>query len=317
MKNFRLFFTVFFLLTSLIGILFIFVFDKTIFYQVITLMTNNIWLAGIAVAIFLIFLSVGIVSNATNIEGSLFTNGYFQLAILELFLASAGLVYFRQYTQQPGQIVFKIQPETIRDYINLAVTYQSSGSKSIDTVRAPGHIGDLPAGSYDVETLDEDIVHFHSTLDLKPGKTETVIIPVALNTRMLSIQTEPAGADIWINGLQTSKTPYIFNILTGDTIVLNLEMPGYKEHRDTLFLTDNIDLGVIPLQKLYNVWISPLYTDVGYRIYDAKNEVIFSSSGSRNIQLTQGRYRVAYEIGEGQYDTKWFSVNYNLTVTIP
>jgi len=232
-------------------------------------------------------------------------------------LASAGLVYYRHYTQQPGQIVFRVQPETIRDFINLTVTYKSSGSKSIDTVRAPGHIGDLPAGSYDVETLDEDIVHFHSTLDLKPGKTETVIIPVALNTRTMSVNTEPAGAEIWINGLQASKTPYTFNILADDSVILNLKMPGYEEYTDTLYLTENIDLGIIPLRKLYTVWISPIYADVGYRIYDRNNKVVFSSSGSRNIQLTQGRYRIAYEIGEGQYDTKWFSVNYNSTVSIP
>ena len=239
------------------------------------------------------------------------------MAILEFFLLSAGMAYYWHYLQEPAQIVFRLQPETIRDYVNLTVSYQSSGTTSSDTVRAPGHIGELSAGNYSIETLDDDIVHFHIALDLQPGETETVIIPVTPNTRTLSIQTEPAGAQIWINGLQTSKTPYTFNILAGDTIILNLEMPGYKEFTDTLWMAENIDLGTISLQKLYNVWISPVYVDVGYRIYDAKNKVVFSSSGSRNIQLTQGRYRIAYEIGEGQYDTKWFSVNYNLTLTIP
>jgi hypothetical protein len=317
MKHFRLFFTILFLLVSLITLLLFAIFDNTIFPETVILVKNYMWVAGAALLIFLILLTTGIVSNAARLESSLINNGYFQLAILELFLLSAGMTYNHYYLQKPGQIVFRIEPETIRDYINLAVTYKSSGTVSTDTVRAPGHLGNLPVGGYRIETLDDDIVSFSTDLVLKPGKTETVVIPVALNTRTLSIQTEPAGAEIWINGLQASKTPYTFNILVGDTVILNLKMPDYKEFTDTLWMAENIDLGTIALQKLYNVWISPVYADVGYRIYDGNKNLVFSSSGSRKIQLTQGRYRIDYEIGEGQYDTKWFSVNYNLTVTVP
>jgi hypothetical protein len=94
-------------------------------------------------------------------------------------------------------------------------------------------------------------------------------------------------------------------------------MDGYQDYIDTLRLHEDLDLGTIPLQKLYSLWISSRYQDIGYMIYDMDKRVVFSGRGSRNLQLIQGTYRIAYEIGEGAYDTKTFQLKYNLTVSIP
>jgi hypothetical protein len=317
MKNFRLFFTILFLLISLVGILLFAIFNPAIFFKAAILIKTYLWPAGISLVLFLVLLTAGLVSNSTRLESSLIHNGYFQLAILELFLLTSGLGYFWHYSQQPGQIILRLEPKTTRDFIHLGLKYDSAGSATIDTVRAPGVRTSLPAGKYTFETLDQDIVYFKSDVVLEPGETETLIIPVALNIRTLAVQTEPTGAEIWLNGLQTSRTPYIFEILTGDTVTIELKMPGYEGYTDTLSLNENVDLGVISLRKLFTVWISNQYSDTEYRIYDAENKVVFNSVGSGKLQLAQGRYRLSYEIGEGQYDSKWFSLNYNSTVTIP
>ena len=317
MKNFRLFVTILFLLASLVGILLFAIFDNTIFIRVVPLIKINILPAGIALFIFLALLTTGVVSNHARLEGSLINNGYFQLAILELFLLSAGLAWYWHYSQQPGQIVLRLDSETTRDFINLGVRYPSSGSVSMDTVNVPGELKDLPAGKYHFETLDNDIVYFTADIIINPGETKTLIIPVVLNVRTLAVETEPTGAEIWINGLQTYQAPYTFSILTGDTIILELKMKGYQGYTDTLSLEDDIDLGVIPLRKLYTVWVSSRYEDIGYRIYNMDGMVVFSSRGSRKLQMAQGRYRISFEIGEGQYETKTFLLNYNSTVVIP
>jgi hypothetical protein len=168
-----------------------------------------------------------------------------------------------------------------------------------------------------IETIDPDIVYFSSEVYLEPTRSETLLIPVNLNASSLTIQSEPAGADIWINGIQTTKTPYKFEVLTGDTVILDLKMTGFQTYTDTLVIMESKDLGIIPLKKMFTVWISSRYADIKYNIYDSDNLVVFSSRGSRNIKLAQGRYRIAYEIGEGQYETKTFSLNYNSTVLIP
>ena len=317
MKNFRLFMTILFLLASLVGILLFAIFDNTIFTRALPLIKINILPAGVALFIFLALLTTGVVSNHARLEGSLINNGYFQLAILELFLLSTGLAWYWHYSQQPGQIVLRLDSETTRDFINLGVRYPSSGSASMDTVNVPGELKDLPAGKYHFETLDNDIVYFNADIIINPGETKTLIIPVVLNVRTLAVETEPTGAEIWINGLQTYKTPYTFNILTGDTVILELKLPGYEGYTDTLSLYENVDLGVILLRKIYNLWVSSRYEDIGYMIYDMEDRIVFSSRGSRKLQLAQGKYRISYEIGEGQYESKSFSLNYNSTVMIP
>ncbi len=317
MKKFQMFFTVLFLLTSLIIILLIAIFDNIIFFKAANVIKNYIWPAGIATLIFLVLLSAGVVSNLAKSKGSLISNGYFQLAILELFLLSAGLAYFRHYTQQPGQIVLQLNPETTRDFINLGVKYQSSGFTSMDTVSAPGKLANLPAGKYNFETLDQEIVYFNADVVLKPAEIKTLVIPITLNIRTLAVQTEPTGAEIWINSVQATHTPDTFKILTGDTVILELKMPGYQGYTDTLSLNENVDLGIIPLRKLYTLWVSSRYADTGYKIYDMDDRVVFSASGSRKLQLAQGKYRISFEIGEGQYETKTFLLNYNSTVMIP
>jgi hypothetical protein len=317
MKSFRMFFTVLFLLISLAIIMYIALFDNIIVVKAADFIKDYMWQAGVALLIFVILLSTGIVSNLAKPNGSLFSNGFFQLAILELFLFSAGLGYYRYYTQQPGQIVLRIKPEKAKDFIKLGLRFQSAESTLIDTVRAPAELYNQPAGTYSFETLDQDIVYFRANVVLEPAESETLIIPVSLNIRTLAVQTEPTGAEIWINGLQASQTPHTFKILTGDTIILELKMPGYQEYIDTLSLHENIDLGVIPLVKLCTLRVLCLYEYTDYKIYDIDKRLVFAASGSRSLQLPQGKYRISYEIGEGQYESKTFLLGRDYAVEIP
>jgi hypothetical protein len=317
MHQFRLFFTILFLLASLFVFIFIAIFDISVFSVVVEILKNNLWAASIGLILFLVLISSGVVSNLESIKRSLIRNGYFQLAIVELFLASVGLAYIRYYIQQPGQIVFQLHSENLKDYVYLGVNYHDSGLTLRDTVRAPGKLVKRPPGKYHIETLDQDIVYFTTDVILAPAEVETLIIPVALNSRTLTVQSEPPGADIWLNGVQATQTPDSFKILTGDSVILELKMKGYKAYNDTIQLNENMNLGVIPMRKLFTVWISSRYEDIRYNIYDMDNTLIFSSYGSRKLQLAQGNYRLSYEIGEGQYETKSFLLNYNMTVMIP
>ena len=317
MKKFRLFMTIFFLFTALIIFLYIAVFDRTFFLRAVNEIQNYLWPAAITLFIFLLLLTAGIVSNSSSIEGRLFANGYFQLAILELFLIAAGLAWYRNYTREPGQIVFKLESEKTRAYVYLGVKYQSEGEVITDTVRAPGKLIKRPAGKYSIETIDRDIVHYQKEIVLKPAATETLIIPVNLNVKTLSVNTEPTGAEIWINGLLATETPYVFDILTGDTVVLDVKMDGYQTYSDTISLIEDVDLGIIPLRKLFTLWITSRYADIRYNIIDWDDKLVFSSYGSRKLQLPQGNYRISYEIGEGQYEIKRISLTCNQTVLIP
>jgi hypothetical protein len=273
--------------------------------------------AGIAVLIFLILFSAGIATNSGRSFSSLSGNGFFQLAVLELLIVAAGLAYYRFHLQQPGQIIIRLEPEKTKDSIKVGMKYQSSKPSPIDTVIVPATLHHMRPGNYSFETIDRDIVYFQTVISLEPGARETLAIPVVLDFKTLTVNTEPQGADIWIDGVLTAKTPDTLNIFNKDSIILELKMEGYQTYADTLALKTNRDLGVITLYKLYTLWIHCSYGYMDYSIYDMNNKMIFSAVGTKKIRLPKGRYRIVYGIGEGATESRRFSLNYNYSVRIP
>ena len=317
MAKFRQVITYIFLFSALIIFLLIAVLDYSLYVKVFELIKEYIWPAAIAGIVFLVLLLSGVFSNMYNPESTLFRTGYFQLAMLLFFLMSAGVGGYYIYLQQPGQIVLQLAPGAEQEFVNLVVRYQSNGQTTIDTVTAPNELTDRPAGHYIFETYNRDIVYFSSDLQLDPLEMETLIIPVVPNVRTLTIRTDPPGAEVLINGIQASQTPDSFDILTGDTIDLELKMKGYQSYVDTLDMTEDVDLGEIRLRKIYALHISCKYSDIEYSIYDQDGKIVFTGQGSRNAWLAEGSYRVSYGIGEGQYESKRVSLNRSTTVMIP
>lgn len=317
MKKFRSFITVFFLLASLVVIIGIALYDNMFLAMLLDELKNYLIPAGIAVLIFLILFSAGIATNSGRSLASLSGNGFFQLAVLELFLVAAGLVYYRYYLQQPGQIIIRLHPEKTKDSIKVGMKYQFSQKSPMDTVTVPATLHHMRPGNYSFETVDGDIVYFQTEISLEPGETETLAIPVVLDFKTLTVNTEPQGADIWIDSVLTAKTPDTLNIFNKDSIILELKMEGYQTYADTLALKTNRDLGIIALNKLYTLWIRCNYADMDYSIYDMNNEMIFTAIGTKKIELAKGQYRVVYGIGEGATESRRFSLNYNQSIRIP
>ena len=275
------------------------------------------WQAGIALAVFLLLISGGVATNTHKSLGSLVGNGFFQLAVLELFLFSAGLAYYRYHVLQPGHIIIRLQPEQTKNYVRLGMKYQTPYSSSTDTVIAPTDLHNRYAGTYNFRILDKDLVSFKTEMILEPAETETLIVPVALDFKTITVQTNPEGSEIWIDDSLYSKTPDSVDVFGRDTIILCLKMNGYQTYTDTLALTDNINLGEIKMFKLFSLRVICGYEDIEYKIYNADNKVILKSIGSRSLRLPQGRYKIAYDVGEGQMTTERISLNYNYNLYIP
>jgi hypothetical protein len=278
---------------------------------------NYIGPAFIALLLFLVLISSGIVSNSGRPFSSLIANGYFQLAIVELFLCTAGLAYYYHTINQAGHIIIRLQPEQIKDSIKLSMKYQSLYSSTIDTIIAPTELYRLSAGNYRFETLDTDIVHFHTDITLKPAGNEIINIPVALNRKKIAINSKPAGADILIDGVFISKTPDTLEIYNTNMVIIELRMPDYQSYIDTMALSEDVDLGTITLLKLYSLRILSYLEGMEYQITDVNNRIIFSANESKKMRLPEGNYKLSYEIGEGEIKTRHFSLSYNSTIEIP
>ena len=144
MIQFRLFFTILFLFLSFAVFVLIAVFDNALYLRALEFVKNYLWIAGFAAVMFLILLTSGIVSNLDSIKRSLIRNGYFQLAIVMLFIFSAAFGYFWYYNQQPGQVVLRLQSDANKEYVEVAVTYKSSGTTTLAST--PGTAGPVPPG---------------------------------------------------------------------------------------------------------------------------------------------------------------------------
>lgn len=316
MKKILSFLTVLFLLASLIIFVLMAIMDTNFLYTVANVITTHLVISIIVIIVFLGLLSAGIVSNSHRLEGSLISNGYFQLAILELFLIAAGLSWFRYYLQQPGQIVLRLSPGETKEYINVGLTFQTRESVKTDTVSAPGHLNNRPAGKYLIETLDPDVEYYRTEFVLIPAETEILIIPVILNAKSLIVHSDPTDAEIWLDGLHAANTPHTFEIANRDTVIMTLKKPGYQTHIDTVNLREKRELGIISLEKLFALRISCAYPDLYYQIYDSDRKIVFSGKGSKTVPLPQGNYRLASEIGEGQFEYRSFLLNRNFTLSI-
>ncbi len=212
--------------------------------------------------------------------------------------------------------MLKLSPGDTKEYITVGLTLQSGETAKMDTVTAPGMLNNRPAGVYRIETLDPDVAHFQTDILLEPMETKTLVIPVALNSKTLAVQTDPGDAEIWIDDIHTANTPYTFIIANRDTVIVALKKEGYQTYLDTVSLAENVDLGTISLVKVYTLRVSCAYPDIGYKIFDSERNIVFSGRGSRALQLPAGNYRLGYEIGEGQYEYKSITLNRNNTVTL-
>jgi hypothetical protein len=317
MSKFRLVFTIIFFAAVIAVVAFFAIMDKSLFFLAGELVKNNVIAAAILLFVFIVLITIGIIVNVSRGRASLFRNGYFQLAILELFLLTAGLTWFRFYLQQPGTIVLKISPGDVKDYITVGLTYTSHADAQIDTISAPGELTYRAAGTYRIATLDPTIKYYEKEIMLEPGSTQTVTIPVELEAYPLIVASEPTDAEIWIDGIHAANTPHTFNIVNRDTIFMTLKKAGYQNHEDTVLLDQPVDLGIIPLARLQVLRIICAYPEYDYHILDSASTVVFSGKGSRRLELPAGRYRLAHEIGEGQFEYRSINLTTSRTLNVP
>lgn len=314
MKKFLSFLTILFLLSAIITIALLAIADKDFFFKAGLMIKDYIWLAGLAMILLLGLLSAGIVSNLHDPEGTLISNGYFQTAVFVLFLMAGSLVYLWYQLQQPGKIIVQLDPGSPKQQVKMRLSFDSAKP---DTITAPAELTEQPAGKYRIETVDTDIQAYQLNFDLAPGETEKITVPVTVNFKTLRVNSDPENAEIWIDSLHTANTPYTFEISDRDTVVVELKMEGYQTYTDTVLLNDNVDLGMISLVKLFMVRITCAYEDYEYRIYDSESNLVFRAKESRSVQLPGGNYKVAYEIGEGQFESKAFKISRNTSLAVP
>lgn len=89
-----------------------------------------------------------------------------------------------------------------------------------------------PAGEYLVQVRKPGYKMFEAKIKIEPGKPSTVTAELKMVGK-LRVLSNPAGANVMINGFSVGKTPVETEVETGDTI-LRIEMAGFNAFEETL-----------------------------------------------------------------------------------
>ncbi len=120
-----------------------------------------------------------------------------------------------------------------------------------------------------------------TTLEVSPG--------------MLSVNSSPPGADIYLKGKFVAKTPHILSNITPGEVVLRVEKKGYEEWTTSTFIEPNehkvLDIDLKEKMGRLSITSKPEGADV-YLSKAEQKEVLIGQTPVLNYATTIGVYRV-------------------------
>ena len=169
--------------------------------------------------------------------------GYFNLEQELLVSEDAQQSYPLALEKMPGHLSIKTHPETVKISLQNA-TQESRQGETPTTLR------DIPAGRYTLQAQVERYFPQSMDIDIEGlDSTQQVAIDLQPAWGQVQITSEPAGAQILLNGKKQGLTPLQIDILeSGETVTLQLD--GYKAWQQTLSVPagEQRELPLIKLQ---------------------------------------------------------------------
>jgi len=303
------------LLCSSVLIILVFSIAKPELYDAVAKRAESLWTAIVGLLTFFGFVVGGVIKNPPKSFSKFLENGFLQIAVLELFLFSAGMTGFAIWTSRSAEVELKLLSGQTFPQIRVLVESRE-GSRERDTVFAPS-----PAplrrkpGTYTFKIVEPEYEPFASgDVVLKPGRRETL----SLNDRRMSgtlvVNSKPQGAEIWIDGSFTSKkTPETLKDLPRRRLKLRLvKDPEFAPHEQEVDLSSRseVNLAAIELQRMYRMRFVCADNDTRWSILG--HEYV----GSAELWLRAGQYSVTFVRPDGTRGTKTVSVRANARVPI-
>ncbi len=132
---------------------------------------------------------------------------------------------------------------------------------NIDRGTTPLLITDLPLGTYNVHLSAPGFLERNMELVLSdriPVELKTALTP---DTAMITVKSEPAGAEVTINGAVKGTTPCDIPRVPQGMYELSVKLNGYAEYHQKLRLragkSENIDVNLDPLPAVLRITTTP------------------------------------------------------------
>jgi hypothetical protein len=156
----------------------------------------------------------------------------------------------------------------------------------------PLRIGINP-GRTDIEVRLDGYETYRTSVVVNPG--QTVTINAALNpsrrTGVLSVNSSPSGADVYIDNQRVGRTPYSAQLNEG-TYDVRVSLPGYADYRTTVRVERNqetrINAQLVPLRAQLTI-----SANVEARVFVDGQEVgSVGPGGAVRFEVDPGRHQV-------------------------
>jgi hypothetical protein len=158
-------------------------------------------------------------------------------------------------------------------------------------------IKSLPFGKYQVTVKLQGYKDYNEEVSLNSSNSKVFINPILEHSVFsVSIDSDPQGADVYIDGIQKGKTPIIItDLVTGTTHLIELKLVNFKDWKQTVSSETNNMLTI-------NAKLEPITTEV----------IINSIPSNATVYLNDA------EVGKTPLDLKDIAEGtYNLRVTVP
>ncbi|MCW8809970.1 MAG: PEGA domain-containing protein [Ignavibacteriaceae bacterium] len=303
------------LFTTILAIILVGLLNKELYKEMVSIITEDIYPAILALLVLFGFVVRGVVKNPPKSFDKFLENGLLQIAVLEMFLFIMGLIIFSIYKTGTGTILVLLEPEIQGPKIKALEIWESdSANATTKEILVPNFLPSEKPGKYTFRLIEKGYFPDEKPISLKAFDDVTIVLKADKITGTLIVNTEPKGAEIWIDASLKAHTPDTLN-LGRKKINLLLKLKGYLTYeKKDIDLKSNplINLGTITLLKLYKIKFICLFNDIEFTVNNQ------TYKGSRTILLPgPSDYTITSQRGNELYIPKKITVNMDDVIAIP
>jgi len=199
-------------------------------------------------------------------------------------------------------------------YGNLRIEASPSGSSVyLDGVykgTTPLTLYNLPAKTYLLRITHSGYQERVERVEVEPNKTNYVSYSLLPIYGSLNINSNPQGADVYLNGVYRGKTPAFISDLAPGRYQIQLRLNGYKDYVSFVDVssgtTSYYNLTLVPLSATLNFFSNPQGAEVYLNgVYKGKTPISISdlSSGSYDVRMVLSgyeEYRARVDLSPGE-----------------
>jgi len=160
--------------------------------------------------------------------------------------------------------------------------------------KTPAFINDLPLGKYRARFTKSGYLPKEIEITINKRSPQKIAVSLTSDSATLTIDSEPQGASVTINGINRGATPCTVNRIPSGNATLEMNLDGFGHYKETLLLAagDNQQISV-PL-KAIPADLKIVSIPTGARIY--VNNQFRGTSPVDLTDIAPGTYRIRAEM---------------------